>query len=485
MLGAGPAGLTAAVALERSGQVDVRVIERAGAVGGMTRTIVDGDFRFDLGGHRFYTKVPEVEEFVRGLLGDDLLEVSRLSRIHFRGRYVDYPVRPWNALRMVGPWTAAKIAKDLTGLSSRRPPTEPLRSLEDWMVASYGRTLFETYFKVYAEKVWGMPANEICADLAAQRVQGLDLWKTLRNALFPRSAPAADSLVERFLYPRLGYGQICEAMERELSSDALSLESEPTRITHDGRRITGLDIADVKAGRAEPGGVGMGRVDAGHLKPDHLISTIPLPRLVELLDPAPPEPVLSAARALGFRAVVFVAVFIDRPSVRPESWIYFPSPQISFGRIVEPRNWSAALAPEGQTSIVAEHFCDPGDEVYCGDDSALIDRTVRDLSDELGFIERDAVLGARVIRVPHAYPRMDVTHKQHVAKLTAYLDRFENLQVVGRAGMYRYHNTDHVIETGLAAAARLLGDHTVDPWTVNTELTYHERKQNACSRVSS
>lgn len=463
ILGAGPAGLTAAVALQRA-RHDVLLVERAARVGGLTRTEVRDGFRFDLGGHRFYTRKQEVHDFVAGLLGDDLLLVPRRSTIHFRGRFVDYPLRPWNALRNVGPSTALAIGRDLLGLGLRRRPSSPPRSLADWMLQSYGKTLFETYFRVYAEKVWGMPAHHIDAGLAAQRVKGLDLWATLRNMVRPRSAGAKESMVERFHYPRLGFGMICEAMARELGPQRIHLDTEPIRLRHDGGMVRSVDLRH-----------GDGTVR--HTPVEQVISSIPLPALVRLCDPAPPAAVQQACDALSFRAVVFVAVFLACPSVRPESWIYFPSPEISFGRITEPRNWSAQMAPPGMTSLVAEHFCDPGDPVWRTDDAVLLARTIDDLV-KLGFIRRDQVVGSAVVRAPGAYPRMDVDHHRHVAAVDAWLSGLRNLQAIGRAGLYRYHNTDHVIETGLAAASNLLGG-SVDVRAINSELAYHEEKASA------
>lgn len=467
ILGGGPGGLSAAVALARAG-VDVQVLERAPVVGGLTRTEVRDGFRFDLGGHRFYTKAQHVQEFVHGLLGRDLLLVPRLSTIHFRGRFVAYPLRPLDALRNVGLLTAAAVVRDLAALALRPRLAQPPRSLADWMLRNYGRTLFDTYFKVYAEKVWGLPAERIHPDLAAQRVKGVDLLATLRAMLAP-AARATESMVQRFHYPRLGYGMICDAMAHALDGACLRLRSEPVRVVHDGRTVREVAV----------------RLPDGDLAPvavEHVISSIPLPSFVRAFDPPPPAAVQHACDALAFRAVVFVAVFLDRVRVRPESWIYFPSPAISFGRITEPRNWSAQMAPPGKTSVVAEHFCDVGDPTWRATDAELAERTIADLADVLGFFRREEVLGSAVVRASRAYPRMDVDHKRHVGVIEAFLDRFANVQSIGRGGLYRYHNTDHVIETGLAAAANVLGG-AADVRAINTELTYHEERTTACNRA--
>lgn len=470
ILGAGPAGLTSAVALHRANR-SVRVAEKASFVGGLARTAVHGEFRFDLGGHRFYTKNAAVVRFLRELLGDELLEVDRLSRIHFRGRFVDYPVRPLDALRAVGLGTAARIVKDLVAVALR-PPRQDARSLEDWMVAAYGRTLYETFFKVYAEKVWGLPAHRICAELAAQRVRGFDLLDTIKHALRPGRARADGAFVERFSYPRLGFGQISDAMAAVLPRDGLRLRTVPERIVHDRDLVRCVEL------RGDDGELSTWRCD-------QVVSSIPVPALVHLFDPPPPSDVLAAADALGFRAIVFVAVFVDVPSIRPESWIYFPSPEISFGRVVEPRNWSSRMSPPGRSSIVAEHFCDVADATWCAHDADLAERTIDDLANRLGWFPRERVLDTCVIRARHAYPRMDIDHLGHLRKIERWFARFANLQLVGRGGMFRYHNTDHAIETGLAAAARILGDSTADPRAVNVELAYHEKETVRCGHECS
>ncbi|MCA8949499.1 MAG: FAD-dependent oxidoreductase, partial [Planctomycetes bacterium] len=463
VLGGGPAGLSTAALLRRRGR-DVLAVERDAAVGGLCRTIRDGGFRFDLGGHRFYSKNADVHAFFADVIGDDLIEVGRRSSIHFRSRYIDYPIKPWNALRHVGPFTAARIGLDLARLSLPRRPRPP-RSLEDWMRQHYGRTLYETFFKVYAEKVWGLRADAIDAGLAAQRVKGLDLWATLKNAVFRRTTSAVESMVERFHYPRFGYGQFCDNLAAELlPSGSVACATEPVRIRHDGARVLEVELRG-------PGG-------GGTIRPEQLVSSIPVTSLLRLLEPAPPLEVQRAAAGLGFRAVVFVAVFVDRPSVRPESWIYFPSPQISFGRVTEPRNWSSDMAPAGQTSIIAEHFCNAGDATWQADDAVLAERTITDLDQRLGLLRRKEVLGTKVVRAAAAYPRMDTGHRDRLAVIEAWLDRLDNLQAVGRSGMYRYHNTDHVIETAFACVDRLSGG-AADPRSVNTELSYHEEKRTA------
>lgn len=459
ILGAGPAGLSCANRLIEHGQTSL-VIEKARAVGGLTRTIVAGDFRFDLGGHRFYTKNPMVQAFVDDLLGEELLHVQRLSRIHFRGRYVDYPIQPWNALWNVGPTTSLRILRDLLALRWRANSSPP-RSLEDWMLQSYGRTLYETYFKVYATKVWGLPADQIHVDLAAQRVKGLRLADIVRQALY-RTKAERESMEKVFRYPRLGFGRLCDAMAERLARENLALETTPIRIAHDGHRILEVEVRD-----------GEGQESTHSI--EHLVSSIPVTTLVDLLDPGPPDRVRAAAARLGHRAVVFVAVFLDQPAVRPESWIYFPSPELSFGRITEPRNWSPAMSPDGKTSLVAEHFCDEGDAIWSFPDEALAQRTIEDLTGRLCLFDRSRVIGWKVVRAGRAYPRMDVDHKMHLQVIEEHLGRFANLQLIGRAGMYRYHNTDHVLETGLLAAENIrAGRAKYDLRTVNAELTYHE-----------
>jgi protoporphyrinogen oxidase len=442
VLGAGLAGLSAGHALARAG-LRVGVVEKESAVGGLARTITRGPFRFDLGGHRFFTRDEKVDGLVRGLLGEECLTVPRKSQIFLRNGYIDYPLTPLNAISRLGAPTALRIVLDHAGerLRGRFGAREAV-SPEDWVVRNFGRTLFEIYFKEYSEKVWGIGCERISADWVAQRIQGLSMGAALRNAFFRRREAAPRTLTDRFLYPAHGIGRIAERLREEIARENEVLCGvEVRRIRHRDSRVEAVLVRD---------GAGTSAVEGSAF-----VSTVPLPDLVRMLDPRPPGEVLGAAARLGFRDLVVVAVMLDRKRATDQSWMYFPERRIPFGRIHEPTNWSERMAPDGATLLVAEQFCFRGDETWRASDRDLADATLRHLQ-ALGLVSRLEVLGTAVLRVPKAYPLFEVGYRQHRRTVLRYIRRFRNLFPAGRGGTFAYHNMDHAMASGLQAANRIL-----------------------------
>ena len=448
VLGGGLAGLAAGWALTRAGR-GVQVLEGADAVGGLARTVVREGFRFDLGGHRFFTHDAGVEAFVRELLGDELVAVARASRIYLRGKWIEYPLRPLGALFGLGVHASAQILLGYAAacVARRVRPAAPV-SLEDWVVAHFGRPLFELYFRDYSEKVWGIGCDAISAEWMEQRVQGLSLGAAIRHALLKNGA-ALPTLVDRFLYPRLGIGSIADRLRTAIErSNAVATGARVVRLRHDGRRIEGVTVS--REGQIE------------ELRAETFLSTIPLTQLVQALNPHAPVEVRAAAARLRYRDLVIVAVMLDRARATDQTWIYFPGKDIPFGRLHEPTNWSAAMAPPGRTLLVTERFCFRGDAAWNAADAELIDTTAQHL-EKLGFIHRREVRGGMVVRIPAAYPLFEVGHQAHRQVLSDYLERFDNLQVAGRGGLFRYYNMDQAIASGLAAAQALLARETRTP----------------------
>ena len=442
VLGAGLAGLSAGHALAQAG-LRVRIVERESAVGGLARTVARGPFRFDLGGHRFFTQDESVDGLVRGLLGRECLTVPRKSQIFLRNRYIDYPLRPLNAIAGLGAPTVLRILLDRAGegVRGRFGPREMV-SLEDWVVGHFGRTLFEIYFKEYSEKVWGIGCGNISMDWVARRIQGLSLGAAVRNAIFGHNGRAARTLTDRFLYPSLGIGRVAERFREEIEKEGRVLCGvEVCRLLHGDGRVRAVVVrngprASVLEGRA-------------------FISTVPLTDLLGMLDPRPPAEVLQAAAGLKFRDLVIVAVMLGRGRATRQSWLYFPERKIPFGRIHEPTNWSARMAPEGRTLLVAEQFCFRGDDTWNADDEDLSDGTVRTL-DRLGIVSRQEVLDTAVLRIPDAYPLFEVGYRERRETIRGYLRGFENLFLAGRGGTFAYFNMDQAIASGREAAERVL-----------------------------
>jgi protoporphyrinogen oxidase len=324
-----------------------------------------------------------------------------------------------------------------------RPGT--LVSLEDWVVAQFGRPLFELYFRDYSEKVWGIGCRDISAKWMAQRVQGLSLGGAIRRALF-RHGSDLPTLIDRFLYPRLGIGRIAERLRAEIErSSPIATGSRVVRIHHDGRRIEGVSV---RQGERQH-----------DLTGEEFLSTIPLTQVIQALTPHAPASVRAAAAQLRYRDLVIVTVMLDRDRATDQTWIYFPGKDIPFGRLHEPTNWSAAMAPPGRTLLVTERFCFRGDATWNASDAELIDTTVQHL-EQLGFIRRHEAHDGMVVRIPAAYPLFEVGYQERSQILCDYLERFENLQVAGRGGRFRYYNMDQAIASGLAAAQALLGRDT-------------------------
>jgi protoporphyrinogen oxidase len=443
VLGGGVAGLSAGYVLSRAG-LDVVLCERGSTVGGLSRTVVHGDYRFDLGGHRFFTKNRELENFLKELMGEEFIVTPRSSKIFLGGKYFDYPLRPANALFGLGIGKTVRIILDYAYEKIKNLARKPrIVSLEDWVVSNFGRTMFNLYFKEYSEKVWGLKCDRISEEWVATRIKGLSLTVAVREALFKSKSRNVATLIERFLYPELGIGRISDRFKEEIEkSNPLYTGCSAVQVNHDGRRILSVSTMDERSEML--------------LEGKEFISSIPLTQLVTLLEPRAPTDVIRAARELRYRSTIIVAIMIDREKVTDLTWIYFPEEKIPFGRIHEPKNWSEKMAPPGKTALVVEYFCIENDDTWKKKDPELVTSTTKALAG-LGFIKKEEVLDSKVIRIRKAYPLFEVGYEKKYDKIMEYLQNFENLQVIGRSGMFKYYNMDHAIETGIKAAENLLG----------------------------
>jgi len=457
IIGAGPAGLTAALMLAEGGR-PVRVVEASDQVGGIARTESYKGYRFDIGGHRFFSKVDEVTALWRRVLPDDFIRVPRLSRIFFDGKYYDYPLKIGNTLKNLGPVESVRIG--LSYLRWRISPHRREDNLEQWVTNRFGQRLYELFFKTYTEKVWGLPCTSIQADWAAQRIKDLSLVKALQSAITGKSD--STSLIDRFDYPRLGPGMMWERFQEkvtglggsvEMNTQAMVLHHRDDRVER--VTVTGPDGAD----RAIP--------------VSSVINTMPLARLVRSLDPPAPAEVLAAADRLAYRDFLIVVLIVDQADPFPDNWIYIHSPDVKVGRIQNFRSWSAEMVPDaGRASIGLEYFCHEGDGLWASSDADLLSLAARELG-ELGLVAPSRVVDGTVIRQPKAYPVYDEQYREAVDVLSAYIDGFDNLQSVGRNGMHRYNNQDHSMLTAMLAARNVMGE-DLDVWNVNVERSYHE-----------
>jgi len=460
--GAGPAGLTAAYLLAKHGY-QVTVLEADSVVGGISRTARYKDYRFDIGGHRFFTKIGAVQSLWEELLGDELIDVPRLSRILYNGKFFNYPLKASNALAGLGWWQAAMIV--ISYVHARISPHPVEENFEQWVSNRFGHRLYRIFFKTYTEKVWGVPCTEIRAEWAAQRIQGLSLAHAILSATsLNRRAPAIKTLIEQFKYPRLGPGQMWERCAERVAQlgGTVLMNHCVTGFEKEGSRVVAVTVDT-------PGGT-------RRLEAEHFITTMALRSLVQALAPDRPPEALKAAEALTYRDFILVALILDKENLFPDNWIYVHTPGVKVGRIQNFRNWSAAMVPHaGQSCIGMEYFAFRGDELWHSSDAALLELATRELTG-LGLAKSANVIDGAVVRMPKAYPIYDSTYRENLDVVRAYIDPIENLHTVGRNGMHKYNNQDHSMYTAMLAIENMQGA-AHDLWEVNTDLEYHEEQR--------
>jgi protoporphyrinogen oxidase len=456
VLGGGPAGLTAGYLLGQA-ERDALVFEADDQVGGIAKTVERDGYRFDLGGHRFFTKSVEVDALWHEVLGDEFLRRPRMSRIYWNNRYLDYPLRGADVIRKLGPVELTRCLASYTRAALRRNKVDD--SLEDWVSNRFGRRLFELFFKSYTEKVWGVPTTEIRAEWAAQRIKGLSFLSAAKAAFFGNGDDKVKSLISEFNYPRFGPGQMWEAMRGAIEEQGgeVRLEARVEAMTLDGSRITAVVVGGET-----------------FENPEAVISSLPLREVVEMVSPAPPPEVLAAARGLRYRDFLTVALVLDGADPFPDNWIYIHEPGVQVGRIQNFRSWSPWMVPDPDKACVGlEYFCFAGDELWTMDDDSLVSLAAREL-EQLRLAPASAVDRGFAIRVPKAYPIYDADYAERVETIRGWLDGIENLQQVGRNGLHRYNNSDHSMLTAMRAVDNVLTGARHDIWAVNAESVYHE-----------
>ena len=459
VLGAGPAGLTAAYELAKAG-VTSTVLERDDVVGGLSRTAEYKGYRFDIGGHRFFTKVTAVEELWIEILGDDLLTRPRLSRIYYKGKLFSYPLKPLNALFGLGIFETTRCVASYGW--ARLFPQRPEEDFATWVSNRFGKRLFEVFFKTYTEKVWGIPCSQIQAEWAAQRIKGLSLMTALKNALIgDRSASKQDAvktLINEFLYPRHGPGMMWEKTQRlvEGMGSRVLMEQPVSRIRWSPGRVEAVEAAGQT------------------YEAEHFISSVAIRDLIESFDPTPPENVIAAARKLKYRDFLTVALMVRAASLFPDNWIYIHEPGVKLGRLQNFKNWSPEMVPDpAMTGLGLEYFCSEGDELWSLGDEELVELGKREIV-QLGFTQASDITDGTVVRVKKAYPVYDRDYAPALKEIREFLATLPNLQLVGRNGMHRYNNQDHSMLTAMLAARNILGAKH-DLWQVNVDEEYHEQ----------
>ncbi len=466
IIGAGPAGLTAAYELTKRG-VASTVLEADTVVGGISRTAERDGWRFDIGGHRFFTKVKPVEDLWFEILGkDEFLRRPRMSRIFYKGKLYDYPLVPMNALKNLGFIEAVRCV--LSYLWVRIKPPKDQRNIEGFIAGRFGWRLYRTFFKTYTEKLWGVPCTEIQADWGAQRIKNLSLFRAVWEALMPKSlkrnrgkSKQVTSLIDEFNYPKYGPGQMWEKCTELVTAKGTKVvfNSNVTKVHHHS--------AAAVAVTAETDGAPT-RYDC-----THVISSMPIGALVEAMDPPAPPEVLAAARGLAYRDFMTVALVVPEDAGFADNWIYIHDPEVSVGRIQNFGQWSPYLVKDGRTCLGLEFFVTEGDDMWTKPDDQLIEQGKRELQ-ALGLVDSARVESGYVVRMPKAYPMYDGTYKANIQVLRDWLDaNTPNVYPTGRNGMHKYNNQDHSMYTAMLSVDNIFGaDH--DVWTVNVEAEYHE-----------
>jgi len=469
IIGAGPAGLTAAYQLTKLGY-SVTVIEKDPVyVGGISRTVEHDGFRFDIGGHRFFSKSKEVVDLWNEILPDDFIERPRMSRIYYEGKFYSYPLRGFEALMNLGIWRSAMCM--LSYAKAKAFPTKDPRSFEQWVVNQFGHKLYSIFFKTYTEKVWGMPCDEMSADWAAQRIKGLSLGGAVIDGL-KRSlglnkrrndGMAVKTLLETFRYPRQGPGMMWDAARDKVlaGGNRVLMGTALHQISQD--QATGR--WRVAARRGEE----MLTINAGHV-----ISSAPMRELAGRIHPLPAT--LPNALDLNYRDFLTVALMIRSGDLFPDNWIYIHDPRVKVGRVQNFRSWSPEMVPDEALACVGlEYFCFEGDGLWSASDDDLVALATKELA-TLGLVDPATVVGGRVVRQEKAYPVYDDAYRTNVEEMRGELEaRYPTLHLVGRNGMHRYNNQDHAMMTAMLTVRNIqAGERIYDIWAVNEDAEYHE-----------
>lgn len=469
IIGAGPAGLTAAYELSKRA-APVVVLERdAQYVGGISRTVNYKGFRFDIGGHRFFSKSREIEDLWTEICGPDMLQRPRSSRIYYRGEFYSYPLKPLEALSKLGLFESFRCMWSFS--KSRLRPVNDPKTFEDWVVNQFGMRLFEIFFKTYTEKVWGMSCQEISADWAAQRIKGLSLGSALKHALLPQRRPknrtqVVKTLIDTFRYPRLGPGMMWEACARKVRERGgeVLLGRRVVGCRFDSRRNAWfVTTRDANGSFEEFWG-------------EHLISSMPIRELVTGIKPSLPAEVVRAAQSLRYRDFLTVGLIVRDQGRFSDNWIYIHDPAVNVGRVQNYKSWSPEMVPDpAYSSYGLEYFCFDGDGLWNMSDGDLIVLAKKEIQ-QLGLADDSDIVDGCIIRQCKAYPVYDHNYQQNVATIRTALERnFPTLHLVGRNGMHKYNNQDHAMMTAMLSAKNILsGTRNYDVWAVNQDAEYHE-----------
>lgn len=466
IIGAGPAGLTAAYQLAKAGQ-DVVIFEADPQyVGGISRTERYKGFSFDIGGHRFFSKSEEVEDFWTEILGDDLLTRPRSSRIYYQQQFFSYPLRAGEALRKLGLLESARCMWSYL-MAKAFPVNNPV-NFEDWVSNQFGKRLFNIFFKTYTEKVWGISCNQISADWAAQRIKGLSLSSAIRNALVKPQHSSGDevikTLIDTFRYPKLGPGMMWERCAENCKAMGATI--------YMNQPVTGLQL---EAGQWRVQTIGV--LHTGVF--DHVLSSAPLGQLIPAIHPSLTSEVIKASQQLKYRDFITVVLMLKDDGKINDNWIYIHDPAVKVGRVQNFKSWSPYMVPDdSMTCFGLEYFCFEGDGMWESSNESLIALGTKEM-EQIGLAKATQILDGYVVRQKKAYPVYDQGYKEHIEIIKTALQPYKGLYLMGRNGMHKYNNQDHSMMTAMLAVKNILaGEELYDLWNVNQDAEYHEEGEH-------
>jgi len=473
IIGAGPAGLTAGYLLTKQGK-SVAIIEKDETyVGGISRTVEHEGYRFDIGGHRFFSKSQAVVDLWNEILPDDFIQRPRMSRIYYEGKFYSYPLRAFEALGNLG--ILRSTACMLSYLRYKLFPIKNVKSFEDWTTNQFGRKLYSIFFKTYTEKVWGMPCDEMSADWAAQRIKGLSLMSAVVDGLKrslglnkkPNDGQAVKTLLETFRYPRLGPGMMWDAARDRIMA------------TGKGRVLMGHALEELAAIDGKDDGYNWSMTARSangtvRIRAKDAISSAPMRELSGRIRPLP-QSSLQAGK-LRYRDFLTVALMVKSEDLFPDNWIYIHDERVQVGRVQNFRSWSPEMVPDNDMACVGlEYFCFENDGLWSSSDEDLIEQAKREM-EILGLCDPRKVVKGAVVRQEKAYPVYDDDYEANVQAMRVELEeKHPSLHLVGRNGMHRYNNQDHAMMTAMLTVENILaGRRIYDTWCVNEDAEYHE-----------
>ncbi|MDX2196322.1 MAG: FAD-dependent oxidoreductase [Cytophagales bacterium] len=459
VIGAGPAGLTCAYELVKMGY-QVKVLEAGPHVGGMSRTLELWGQRVDLGPHRFFSSIKIINNFFKEIVQEDYTVVNRLTRIYYKNKFYYYPLKVMNVFVNIGIINVFLIV--LSYALQRIFPIKNPTTFEQWVVNRFGRKLFNTFFKNYTEKLWGIPCAKIDADWASQRIKKLSMWEVIKSALFGDKKKKHKTLVDQFAYPNYGTGQIYETTAKRIEQQGseVLLNTPVKKIIKQNEKAVGVEL-----------------VSGSVLHADFIVSTMPMTLMVKSLDNVP-SAILEAVNKLYFRNTTLVYLEIDALNIFPDNWIYVHSPEVTHGRITNFRNWSPQLYGDKKTSIVCLEFWSfDDDKLWKSNDEELI-QLAKDEIRKIKIIKpNENILNGFVYRIPKCYPVYETGYLSHLLPVQDYLKTIENLLVIGRYGSFKYNNQDHSILMGLLAARQIDQGKDQKLWDINTDTDYQEETE--------